>query len=77
MSSRHSPRPVKIFYPGGAIGHCKSTRSALACATKHMLADPTILRCNITHEDVPIADVERAKQRIEMRWKNYALKIGA
>ena len=57
-ANRHSPRPVKIFYPGGAIGHCKSVQSAMATVTRHMLADPEILRVNITYEDVPVADIE-------------------
>jgi hypothetical protein len=77
MSSRHSPRPVKVYYPGGTFGHCKSVRSALAAVTKHMLADPDMLRVNITYEDVPVADVEwDRKTSIVLQWKKYALKIG-
>ena len=76
-ANRHSPRPVKIFYPGGSIGHCKSVQSALANATKHMLADPEILRVNITYENVPVADIEwDRKTSIALTWKKYALKIG-
>tara|TARA_R110000868_G_scaffold5782_1_gene33949 strand:- start:24960 stop:25244 length:285 start_codon:yes stop_codon:yes gene_type:complete len=74
-ANRHSPRPVKVFYEGGGIGHCKSVKSALACATKHMLEDG-FTRANVTYEDVPVADIVRHKQQVHLTWKRYALKIG-
>lgn len=75
IKNRHSPRPVKVFYEGGGIGHCKSVKSALVCATKHMLEDG-MHRANVTHEDVPVADITRVGNNVQLHWKRFALKIG-
>jgi hypothetical protein len=75
VKNRHSPRPVKVYYQGGSIGHCKTVRAALANATRHML-NGGIVKANVTYEDVPVADIERHGQAIKMTWKRYALNIG-
>lgn len=79
MKNPHSPRPVKVYYQGGRLGHCKSVKSAIACATRHILLDNsgTFNKANITYEDVPVAEVQRSKNRIETSWKRFSLKIGA
>lgn len=75
--NRHSPRPVKVYYNGGQIGHCKSVKSAITCATQHMLNEgETFNKANITYEDVPVADVERNGNKIATTWKTYYFKIG-
>ena len=78
MKNQHSPRPVKVYYQGGSIGHCKSVKSAIACATKHMLFETgSFNKANITYEDVPVAEVERTGPKIVTSWKTYHFNAGA
>lgn len=75
--NQHSPRPVKVFYPGGSVGHCKSVKSAIICATRHLLTGGGMATATLTYEDVPVAELERTGNKIATNWKQHYFEVGA
>lgn len=67
-ANRHSPRPIKIYYQGGGVGHCKSLKNALCAATRQIILGG-MTKCTITYEDVPVADAERSGTQVLIKWR--------
>ena len=71
-ANRYAPRPIKVHYEGGMIGSCKTVKTALAAATKHLIED-RFKRVVIYSDDLPVASVERVKRTVKLEWSQYAL----
>jgi hypothetical protein len=63
-----APRPIKIHYEGGSMGHCQTIRNAMIAATRHILIGGG-KKATIFSDGIMVADVVRSGYTVKVQWR--------
>jgi hypothetical protein len=66
--NEYAPRPIKIHYEGGTMGHCQTIRNAMIAATRHILIGGG-KKATIFSDGIMIADVVESANQVKVQWR--------